>query len=693
MSILLASQYASRGNVSQFTRIIQKDPEYYLSDHWSLHSAATLALVLFPETLDSFYELLIHQIFTGTLERGGADIPEEPINLPEREIESRKESLIEYLSKQSEKLGWSRAITERQEGGKLDAYSRWIQVRTRRVDECCGVIPQFKYSPELLASWVSGIADVVSEYRQYYSGWFTISEFENRDSRKNVFQLLENTSPSVTARDIRTLVIPYVTYIDDWSGLYWWIEQNVNNLDILLPLANIKSISNAVIAACYLSQNTDQASISTLKRIQKAIPVSSGYPKNDRDYTIFASTDFSSLTTLLQSSITARSPKALDFLNELIKAVSLLSAQFNVSLYDVAYLRLCADETEQRNVVVDYLRNCDDSYKAHEDLYWLKSPSGGIISKVPTEEIDASLIEASLSNGAFDFIRKFYPHPPLHLVIKTFDYFYDNATNGNKTRGKMKTAASCLELSVNSEEQDSIELEKRKALLYATHELSQFSLTLTPGVPLQPLEIKQHASDPLYIIHRVLELNPDACKELSLLTVIAESLIQFTGEAEVFNHPVDTVPVRVCAMCVQAALIDTNFPLAYQYAMTLSSLKDSSVAWTACFQVGKFISPDWDSARPPNSVLRSQLDILSRTLTICPQENIASVLSTWKKNEQLLEPKSAQESFSPSSRDRTNNNGSDGGGNNTSSNSQGDRKRDQISNLLVSGLGWAIGAN
>jgi hypothetical protein len=673
MSLVLAARYASKGNLTQFTQTVQKDREYYLSDPWAPYSALTVALVLFPEALDSYYELLIHQLCTGELEETASEVPEETLKLPDAEAEARKHTLVEYLSSKANELGW---VREQEDD---DPYSKWIQIRTRKVDDCCGMIQQFKYTPEKLMPWQEGVANVVSLYRQYYSGWFTISEFEKNDSKTNVFKLLENSTANVISRDIRKLVVPYLNYIDDWSGLYVWIEENAENLDLLLPIASNKAISSAIIAACYLCKNTDQAAIATLKSIQKAIPVSSQYPKNDLNYNSYASTDFSSLTNLLQSSITARSEKALAFLSDLIKAMSLLSVQFNITLHEVAYLRFTATAEEQYNVVPDYLRNCNDFHKAREVLHWLKEC--GILEKVSISQIDSALMEASLSQGSFDFTHKYYPKPPLDIIVKTFDYFYDNATNGNKTRSKMKSAATCLDLATESSE----ELERRKALLYATHELSQFSLTLTPGVPLKPIEIKQHASDPLYIIHRVLELNPEACKELSLLTVIAEDLVKFTGDSSLLNHPVDTVPVRVCAMCVQAALIDTNFNLAYEYALSLSPLKDSSVAWTACFQVGKFISPDWDSARPPKSVLNKQMDILARTLTICPRENIASVLSAWKRNEQLLEP-------TPHDTQPNEQHHEPQGPSDDTTTPHGDRKRDQISNLLVSGLGWAIGA-
>lgn len=675
MSLVLAARYASKGDLTQFTQIVQKNRTYYLSDPWAPYSALTLALVLFPEALDSYYELLIHQLCTGELEEDTAELPEEALKLPAAEAESRQHALVEYLLSKANELGW---VQEKEDD---DPYSKWVQIRMRKVDDCCGMVQQFKYTPDKLIPWQEGVANVVSLYRQYYTGWFTISEFEKNPSKTNVFRLLENSTANVISRDIRNLVVPYLNYIDDWSGLYVWIEENVNNLELLLPISSNKAISSAIIAACYLCKNTDQASIATLKSIQKAVPISSQYPKNDLNYNSYTSTDFSSLTSLLQSSITARSEKALAFMNDLIRAMSLLSVQFNVTLYEVAYLHLSATAEEQYSVVPDYLRNCKDFHKAHEVLHWLKEC--GILGKVSVSQIDTALIESSLSQGSFDFIHKHYPKPPLDTIVKTFDYFYDNATNGNKTRSKMKSAATCLDLATESSE----ELERRKALLYATHELSQFSLTLTPGVPLRPIEIKQHASDPLYIIHRVLELNPEACKELSLLTVIAEDLLKSTGDSTLLNHPVDTVPVRVCAMCVQAALIDTNFMLAYEYALSLSSLKDSSVAWTACFQVGKFISPDWDSARPPKSVLNKQMDILSRTLTICPRENIASVLSVWKRNEQLLEP-----TPDDTQDDQYHRHHQPQGPSDDASTPHGDRKRDQISNLLVSGLGWAIGA-
>ncbi|KAA8900264.1 hypothetical protein TRICI_006226 [Trichomonascus ciferrii] len=673
MSLVLAARYASKGNLTQFTQIVQKEKDYYLSDPWVPYSALTIALVFLPEALDSYYELLIHQLCKGEVEEATSEVPEETLKLPEAEMDTRRHVLVEYLSSRATELGW---VQEKEDD---DPYSKWIQIRTRKVDDCCGMIQQFRYTPDKLMPWQEGIANVVSLYRQYYSEWFTISEFEKNDCKTNVFKLLGNSAANVISRDMRKLVVPYLNYIDDWSGLYAWIEENSNNLELLLPMASNKAISSAIIAACYLCKNTDQASISTLKSIQKAIPVSSQYPKNDLNYNSYASTDFSSLTNLLQSSITARSEKALSFLGDLIKAMSLLSVQFNVTLREVAYLRLVATAEEQYNVVPDYLRNCNDFHKAHEVLHWLKECH--ILEKVSISQIDSALIESSLSQGDFGFIHKYYPRPPLDIIIKTFDYFYDNATNGNKTRSKMKSAATCLDLATEPSE----ELERRKALLHATHELSQFSLTLTPGVPLKPIEIKQHASDPLYIIHRVLELNPEACKEISLLTVIAEDLLKFTGDSSLLNHPVDTVPVRVCAMCVQAALVDTNFTLAYEYALSLSALKESSVAWTACFQVGKFISPDWESARPPKSVLNKQMDILSRTLTICPRENIASVLSAWKRNEQLLEP-------TPHDTQDNDKYHEPQGPSGDATTAHGDRKRDQISNLLVSGLGWAIGA-
>jgi hypothetical protein len=244
----------------------------------------------------------------------------------------------------------------------------------------------------------------------------------------------------------------------------------------------------------------------------------------------------------------------------------------------------------------------------------------------------------------------------------------------------MKSAQSCLDImmKINSNSKD---IEKCSSLLYATDELSNFSLTLTPGIPLKPVELKE--TEPLRVIHRVLELNEKSYHKLDLLTKITYSLCRGLDIHD------ESIPVKVRAMCVEAALVDANFIVAYDYCVphfiNLLQTQYSEIAWTTCFQVGKFVSPYWDPEDIPKDVLESQLTILSHALTMCPQENIPSVLSTWKKIEWLLIQKLTQ-TIQPSAARETN----------EVKKAQGNhrvRKRDQISNLLVSGLGWAIVAN
>lgn len=172
-----------------------------------------------------------------------------------------------------------------------------------------------------------------------------------------------------------------------------------------------------------------------------------------------------------------------------------------------------------------------------------------------------------------------------------------------------------------------------KEFIEATSRISSFNVYSRPGIPISPIEIRL-TKDRLSLVSRVLSSNDDAYKHTQVILELCNKL-GFQGDA--------TAEVKTLAMLADAALQAEDFTRAYENAMrmvdTVMKLQGSlylldgnddqiqeaiEVCWVVCFQLGR---------QPEFGDLKKKLQLLGRTLEICPPEKLHDVLTAWKRLE------------------------------------------------------------
>ncbi|RLV89161.1 hypothetical protein JA1_005328 [Spathaspora sp. JA1] len=164
--------------------------------------------------------------------------------------------------------------------------------------------------------------------------------------------------------------------------------------------------------------------------------------------------------------------------------------------------------------------------------------------------------------------------------------------------------------------------------------------------------------------HNLLELITIISQQNPKSYISFEKLFQVISDLSIYfqSNQQDTYFNKVKIACIESSLIEDNFNYAYTQTMQLFPMcKD----WIIFYQVGKYISPDWDTA--PLYILIKQREILGLILEHF-DENFKMVLDQWDRINSQIEQYQVGQQVSR------------------------EVGRDVISNLLVSGLGWAIGA-
>ncbi|OAX85218.1 hypothetical protein ACJ72_00411 [Emergomyces africanus] len=319
-----------------------------------------------------------------------------------------------------------------------------------------------------------------------------------------------------------------------------------------------------------------------------------------------------------------------------------------------------------------------DQSKEHEAK---SRPGHGLFWRIPLALLERDILKALLNARQYSLAVELYTKPltssPLSqsqietAVTEAIFTSYDNATNGNKTRGGIKRASEMLE-SFSSSFPHSESFRQIKALLSATHSLSFYSLTLQHGVPFQPVSIRVH-HDPLSLIGRVLEQNPRAYTELDNLLAIGRDLVTagFPACPGEDDNPMHSKAVpsreqellasdhRIISLSISAALESDDFDTAYSYVLTrltppsiTSSAmisKSDDVSWRAAYNAGRHRP---NLAEPTNEPLRSQIfrlsqrmELLSLALILAPSpESLPEILAVWRRYDEEMNSLRARES-------------------------------------------------
>ncbi|KAF2449842.1 secretory pathway Sec39 [Karstenula rhodostoma CBS 690.94] len=407
----------------------------------------------------------------------------------------------------------------------------------------------------------------------------------------------------------------------------------------------------------------------------------------------------------------------------------LSSLQQPYTLREVARMFLRNDQSEQTSLLHKIVHTLGTSAKLDGEqwranrsrLLWLwnwganQAATGrhaqGILGHIDSKTIETEILKGLLEGSQFPLVVQLYIRPasdrsPLPLadvertILTNILQHYDNASNGNRTRGGMKRASDIV-AAFHSHFSSSGRFQRMQALLAATHAMSFYSLILQHGVPFQPVNIRVSA-DPLSLIQKLLEQNLRSYTHLDDLISIGQNLIVAMPstimdkdashaylDAAVLQKRKAAAERRVIGMTVEAALAEDDFETAYSYvvnrltpstpsppaspALSKSSQRFSfgsyesdvreddgeDVAWRAAVQAGRHrsslsSSTTWGSAntaaRPDLRRLEQRMELLSQALLLAPPRHLEEVLAVWQECETeminlLAEETEAEERF------------------------------------------------
>lgn len=706
--LLEAARLAASGRMDDLETLLVQSPQFAKTRK---EDVLHVLLVLTPELLEPHsYMGLVTKVGTDTLASSGSDdtstnpeLDDDLIlssDLPPQILAAREHKLLQHID----------GVVPAPVGNFLEERIRLVYKATQQthlvgqlLDECTRGV-----DPEQIPTWIKGVPLVLVNYTRLHgpNQTLTIDLLENGDPH-SVLELLGAHLTRDSAHDDFTLVVgPYVQYKQAWAELQQFIQEKTQS-DTPLLATLVSSID-------YPAAEADGFARQVLKN---------SFEADD--------TQWDALAAISQSPMVTGAPNLTShFTRELVETCRLLEPAVPAITLQRAHKVATSDEEHQLDMLNDFVYASDwqqrtsDQWKtfitATEILVSLKT----VFSLLSEETINTAVFQAQLKAAQFQVAKDTYITTGLvpsdvveESIINQFYAFYDMASNGNFTRGSMKSAKQVLALA-SKDTLKNKDYKVAEALLESTNALSHYSLTLKPGVITKPVDIRHH--DVLELINRVLEMNPDGYKECEKLTKITQQLLLGTDQAD--KYSITEIKAHIYSMACTAALVHDDFLAAYTLCLDqLDPLGQDDLTWVACFQAGKYVSPNWNMEEFSPGILdivEKKLAVLSTSLAKCPQEHLSAVLMTWRDAEytlttlweQAAQYEPASDSTFGDALGQTSSFFNASQLSNTLSSSAaaikdrgfglpqlpkfepGERKRDQLSNMLVSGLGWAIGA-
>ncbi|KAI4835235.1 secretory pathway Sec39, partial [Aureobasidium sp. EXF-8846] len=344
----------------------------------------------------------------------------------------------------------------------------------------------------------------------------------------------------------------------------------------------------------------------------------------------------------------------------------------SISILKAAKLRFFSNEDEQLTLLLKIVHGLAAKGKRDEQqwqydydrLIWLWSwnieledqgrKGAGIFGQIEKTTVERELLKVLISNGCYSLVDRLYFSPSDTRRIESGDVekvvldqamqLYDNASNGNRSRGNMKKAQDLI-IHCQGQFSQSTEFKKALALIAATHSMSFYSLTLQHGVPFQPVNIRA-SLDPLSLLPKLLEQNANSYTKLDDLIGIGRNLIAAglplrNADGDLVDRSVETdndrktkllvAEKRVIYMCVEAALTVGDFETAYSYVVNRlapqdtipsssteehSAAQEDDVSWRAAFLAGRYRPQS--NAQPSLRRLDQRTELLSLALLLAP---------------------------------------------------------------------------
>ncbi|KAF1935292.1 secretory pathway Sec39 [Clathrospora elynae] len=391
----------------------------------------------------------------------------------------------------------------------------------------------------------------------------------------------------------------------------------------------------------------------------------------------------------------------------IFSSCALSTLQHPIPIRDIAKMSLRDDYNEQFSLLQKILHTLSSGSKQDSDqwstirskLLWLwhwgttahddDRHAQGIFGMLESKTIETEILKAMLESNHFPLAIELYIKPtfgqqPLlssdveQVVLASAMLHYDNASNGNRTRGGMKRADDII-AAFAPHFSSSTRFRRFQALLAATHALSFYSLILQHGVPFQPVNIRV-SSNPLSLVRKLLSQNSGSYTKLDDLISIGQNLV-VAMPSTIMDEAAEAVPLnaavidrrkvaaerRVIGMAIEAALEEDDFETAYSYVVNRLSPATPSptpsvstqffsfgsvdtddqedeagdIAWRAALRAGRYNSSpssnSWSqaasAARPDLRRLEQRMELLSQALLLAPPNHLEEVLGVWQQCE------------------------------------------------------------
>ncbi|KAJ5545987.1 hypothetical protein N7494_003572 [Penicillium frequentans] len=310
----------------------------------------------------------------------------------------------------------------------------------------------------------------------------------------------------------------------------------------------------------------------------------------------------------------------------------------------------------------------------HSDNGWDEpSTHHGLFWRLSRDAVEIEILKALLGAKEYQLAVDLYTRTesaPLSAtqveksVVEAIFSAYDNASNGNRTRGGMKRAYDILQ-AFQPYFPDSVSLKQIGALIAATHALSFYSLILQHGVPFQPVSIRVH-HDPLSLVEKVLEQNDKSYTKLDDLLFIGRNLVTglptSTETEEQVSDTLITAERRITSLAISSALSSNDFGTAYSYVLTrlappshlnttspllTSTSTPDDISWRAVYNAGRFRSTTPNPSTPLTSQinhLSQRMELLSLALVLTPTPDpLPEILGAWRRCDEEMSSLRARE--------------------------------------------------
>ncbi|KAL2757143.1 hypothetical protein ACRALDRAFT_2088304, partial [Sodiomyces alcalophilus JCM 7366] len=398
--------------------------------------------------------------------------------------------------------------------------------------------------------------------------------------------------------------------------------------------------------------------------------------------------------------LTHPSPANISQLHALIVSAYLLTrAGLPTPVRRAADLAFSQDEREQRaeaakliSVIANRNHWSDNSSwtRTRRELLWLRNwgvapgadfPAMGVFGRLDGEYLEHEFLKALLVNSRYSLAKELYEDDPSPLSLNVLRdtvlgaalSAFDHATDPGPVREGVE---KCEQIITAFRKTLPASLHKRQQfeyLLKAAHSLSRYRLVSKQDEPATPVFLRMH-SDPISIIAKVLEQNPNGYTRIQDLLQMAYNMVKAglpdnhwpNGSANGGSSPniypwveerLASTERRVTAMCIDAALREEDFETAYSYTVNRLTRDASSrhglearyredLAWRAALQAGQYTHSSRSippthlgtaSGDPDIRHLQQRLECFSASLCMAPASQLQNILKSFCKCEKELD--------------------------------------------------------